>query len=139
MKPHDREESPGAILVAEDDRKSQAVLSSILRAKFPGVQLFLAENGRTGLVLFKKHAPSVVITDISMPIMNGIQMAQEIKKLRPDTVTIALTAHTDAKLVSEATACGIDHLVRKPVRYAELQQLLNEAFQGSGGQPQERQ
>ncbi len=51
--------------------------------KFPDVELYTAENGKAGLDIFHEHAPDIVITDINMPVMDGIKMATEIKAAPP--------------------------------------------------------
>ena len=51
------------------------MLCTVIRRKFPDAAIYLAENGRIGVELFKKHTPDIVITDINMPVMDGIEMA----------------------------------------------------------------
>jgi len=103
-----------AILYAEDEADARELLSSVLTMKYPDVRLHLAETGQMGLELFRAHRPGIVITDINMPMMDGIQMSGEIKALEPETVIIALTAHSDTKYLLNAIEIGIHSVGTNP-------------------------
>ncbi|KAF0216072.1 MAG: response regulator [Geobacteraceae bacterium] len=109
-----------AILYAEDDRVTRDVVTLLLHNKFPDVTVYQAENGQQGLELFKTHGPDIVLTDMRMPIMDGIRMAKEIKKLNKDTRIIVATADTDTNRILETIDIGIDHYVLKPINQAKL-------------------
>lgn len=108
------------ILYAEDDRITRDVVTLLLRKQFPDVTIYEAENGQQGLELFKTHAPDIVLTDMRMPIMDGIRMAKEIKKLNQDTRIIVATAETDTNRILETIDIGIDHYVLKPINQTKL-------------------
>ncbi|HEY4744026.1 MAG TPA: PAS domain S-box protein [Desulfuromonadaceae bacterium] len=116
-----------AILYAEDEADARELLSSVLTMKYPDVRLHLAETGQMGLELFRAHRPGIVITDINMPMMDGIQMSGEIKALEPETVIIALTAHSDTKYLLNAIEIGINHYVLKPVDYGHLFAIIDKS------------
>jgi Response regulator containing CheY-like receiver domain and AraC-type DNA-binding domain len=80
----------------------------------------VAENGEQGLRTFRQHLPHIVITDISMPQMDGFQLATAIKELQPETVIIATTAHSSAQSFIHSMKNGINHYIQKPVVYREL-------------------
>ena len=58
------------------------MISRTLSIKYPGLNVHTAGNGAEGLEVFRRHRPEIVITDISMPVMDGIRMAREIKCAR---------------------------------------------------------
>ncbi len=103
------------LLYVEDETSARKLLSRIIARKYPGLKLFTAENGVNGLELFRKLRPDIVLADMEMPIMDGIQMAREIKALDTETVIIAVTAHNDPKYLQNAIEIGIRHYVLKPV------------------------
>jgi YesN/AraC family two-component response regulator len=70
--------------------------------------------------LFKEHTPDIVITDISMPVMDGIQMAGEIKSLKNDTKFIVLTGYSEKDYSSEISEFGIKECILKPVVFKRL-------------------
>jgi PAS domain S-box-containing protein len=79
-----------------------------------------AQNGAAGLELFKRCHPDIVLTDISMPILNGIQMARKIRALNPRVDIIAATAFSDTHYLMDAINVGINRYVMKPVNFKLL-------------------
>ena len=111
-----------AILLVEDDQDAREILSMMLSVRFPQMEFHLADNGKSGLDSFNKHHPAVVITDVNMPIMNGILLAEAIKKIDDSVKLILLTAFSDKTILESARAAGveIDHYLMKPVDYRKL-------------------
>jgi len=114
--------APASILLVEDEVAALELLADIVPRKFPGVALYTATNGRKALELFKAHLPDIVITDINMPEMNGVQMAGEIRAIKPDTKFIVITG--DAGKISLESSIGegfeIDHYIEKPIDFGLL-------------------
>jgi CheY-like chemotaxis protein len=117
-----------SILVVEDDEVILELQSSILAVRFPDVMLYTAINGRLGLELFKAHMPDLVITDINMSEMCGVQMAENIRAIKPETKIIAITGRSGETSVngnsimrnSGEKTIGFDHVIVKPVDLPEL-------------------
>jgi PAS domain S-box-containing protein len=109
-----------AILYAEDDAVTRNILAKMIPLKFPDVELYTAENGKAGLDIFHEHAPDIVITDINMPVMDGIKMATEIKALRPETMIIILSAYGDTNYLLDAIDIGVNYYIMKPIDYKKL-------------------
>src|SRR5512140_3203493 len=86
-----------SILYVEDDPEARELVSSVLARKIRSLRLYTAENGEEGLALFREHRQDIVITDINMPVMDGIRMANEIKTLNPEALIIAVTAYSDTR------------------------------------------
>ena len=116
------ETPPMSLLLAEDDDASREALVAILTRRFPHVAVFWVDNGRTGLEMFQRQTPDIVITDISMPEMGGIEMADKIRAIKPDTKLIVLTADTGKDALEHAIGTGfqVHHYILKPVHLAEL-------------------
>ena len=108
------------LLYVEDDAEIQKQITSILRLKFPQITLLMAENGQDGLNLFCTHRPDIVLTDIRMPTMNGLQMIREIKGIDKNALTIVLSAVCATDYILEAIDIGINHYVIKPVIMEKL-------------------
>ena len=89
----------------------------MITRKFPVIHIYFAENGMSGLQLFKEHTPEIVITDIQMPVMDGIEMAIEIKSIRPDTKFIVLTAYSDTGYYEKFREIGFHDFLAKPVEF----------------------
>lgn len=106
------------LLYVEDEPGTREELLYLLKKL--AREVLVAGNGREGLELFKQHAPDLVITDIRMPVMNGLTMAEKIKALNPATPILLTTAHSDTSSMLEAIAIGVDHYVLKPVVTGQL-------------------
>ena len=108
------------IMVAEDDKPTRELLGAIISRKYPQTTLYFAENGEVGLEVFKTHIPSIVITDIKMPVMDGIEMASQIKKIKPDTKFIVVTAFGNRVYLNRFSEIGYDCYITKPVEFSKL-------------------
>jgi len=117
-----------SIMYVEDEKDARDILSSILTRKYPGMRFHIAENGEVGLEIFKEHRPEIVITDISMPLVDGVRMAAEIKAINPDTIIIAVTAYSDTKYLLKSIEIGINHYILKPVDYGNFFAIINKSI-----------
>lgn len=104
-----------SLLLVEDDTMVCLAIGRIITKEFPNVTVYTAENGRIGLDLFKEHTPEIVITDINMPEMDGIEMASNIKSIRADTKFIVITGYSDKNYLERFRAIGFDDYIVKPV------------------------
>ena len=112
------------VLYVEDDEFIREELVETL--EFDVNELFIAENGEEGLKLFKDKNPDLVITDVKMPKMNGLEMAKEIKKLSPTTPIIITTAFSDSDYLSKAIEIGVNRYVVKPIDIDKLYEAMEE-------------
>lgn len=101
------------VLIVEDDPASLNYLEIILGKE--GLQYKTASNGEDGLALFKEYKPHIVLSDINMANMNGIQMLAAIKKIQPQTIVIMLTAYNSEDYVIEAMKYGANNYLKKPI------------------------
>ncbi len=102
------------VLYVEDDPSIREITTQLLQRRVRDI--IPAENGIAGLELFKKTKPDIVITDIRMPVMNGLEMAGEIRKIDRDVKIIVTTAHNDTEYLINAIELGIDHYILKPIQ-----------------------
>ncbi len=102
-----------AVLCVEDNESLRKGMTAFLRLIFDRV--IAAENGQEGLELFMQHHPDLVVTDIRMPVMDGLEMAREIKKSSPNTAIIIVTGFSEVEFMMDAIEIGIDRFVQKPV------------------------
>lgn len=78
-------------------------------------ELYIASNGLEGLELFKKHDPDIVVTDIRMPVMDGMEMITKIKEISPEQIIIITSAHSDTDYFLDAINMQVDGYILKPV------------------------
>ncbi len=125
-----RDSKAVTVLYVEDDRTIREMVTLILRQGFPELRLLLAENGAEGLALYEQERPEIVVTDVRMPVMDGIQMARGIRQLDESARIILLTASSDTSLILEAIDLGVNHYVLKPIDTAKLRATIEQSLAG---------
>ncbi len=101
------------LLYVEDEEGIRNELSRFL--KHFSSELYVASDGEKGLELFIKYSPDIVISDIKMPNMDGIEMVKIIKKLNPRQYVLFTTAHSESSYFIEAIEMQINGLILKPI------------------------
>ncbi len=114
------------VLWVEDDREASKFLGIYLRRQ--GAQVIDAENGKIGLELFQQHQPDMVISDIRMPVMDGLAMCQAIRAMNSDTPIIFISAYSDSELLQQAINLGVVQYIIKPVMTESLSAALTAAL-----------
>jgi signal transduction histidine kinase len=107
-----------SLLYVEDEAATREQVSRVLSSR--GYRLLTAENGEQGLEIFREHSPDIVLTDIMMPRLNGLEMARAIREISSDTQIACMTAFNDASYLIEAIDIGINQFVLKPVEFTRL-------------------
>ncbi|MDX1706950.1 MAG: response regulator [Desulfobacterales bacterium] len=113
------------LLLIDDEPDILRVLSMSLKAD--GYAVVTAANGTEGVATFEKEKPDIVITDIKMPGMDGIEVLRKIKELNADTEVIIITGHGDIENAIEALKHGASDFINKPVRDEALSIALRRA------------
>ncbi len=115
-----------SILYVEDENNIREMLSKFI-ARFCK-NIFLAHDGQEGLELYKQNHIDIVISDIKMPKLNGIDMVQEIKKINPAQLVIFTTAHIDSEYLFKAIELQIDGYIAKPVDLDKLKNQIDKCI-----------
>lgn len=110
------------VLYVEDEPLIRETLGKQLTRLFKTVHV--AEDGQAGLALYSTHRPPLVITDIRMPLMDGLEMAKAIKIVNPDALILVTTAHNDEAYFQKSIEIGIDGYLIKPIEMAALREKL---------------
>jgi YesN/AraC family two-component response regulator len=101
-----------SLLIVEDEKELNSELVSMLSLFFSSVDF--AYDGKEGLEVFKKNKHDIILTDITMPKMDGIKMSAEIKDINREQHIVVLSAHSDTKFMIELIDVGIDQFILKP-------------------------
>ena len=112
-------------MLIDDEPDILRVLSMSLKAD--GYDVVTAANGTEGITAFEKEGPDIVITDIKMPGMDGIEVLRKVKELNADTEVIIITGHGDIENAIEALKHGASDFINKPVRDEALSIALHRA------------
>ena len=118
------------ILIIDDDTSLRRVLEYNLQEA--GYQVSAAANGEEGLHQFNEDTPALVITDMKMPGMDGMQVLQAIKERSPETLVIIITAFGTVDIAVEAMKAGAYDYITKPFNRDELRLTVAKALQFSG-------
>jgi len=117
------------ILIIDDERAILEVLDIYLTSE--GYEVITAENGKEGLEIFEKEGGGInlVITDIKMPEIEGLEVLRRIKAIDKDTEVIVVTGHGDMDSAIESLKLGASDFINKPVRFEALLLALERAKQ----------
>jgi DNA-binding NtrC family response regulator len=115
------------ILVVDDEENSRTGLSKILEKS--GYQVLTAENGKEALEKLRTEPCHLVITDMKMPQMNGIQLLKEIKQTNPQVGVIIVTAYGEVDSYLEAMNLGAFEYLNKPIKVDELKKVISKVLE----------
>ncbi|MCF7919889.1 MAG: SpoIIE family protein phosphatase [Candidatus Cloacimonetes bacterium] len=115
------------VLYCEDSEPTVSSLRNFLSHRFS--QVFYAVDGIEGLQLYHKQKPDLIITDIRMPRLDGLQMARKIREIDIHVKIIIISAHTEVNYFLEAIDYGISAFIKKPVALKILETQINEMLE----------
>ena len=123
-------ELPYRIVIAEDHTILREGLRALLSAKPDFSIVGEAEDGRAAIRCVGQEQPDLILMDLSMPKMNGLEAIKEIKKLNPDTKVIVLTVHKTEEYILASLRAGADGYVLKDSTHSELEMAINNVLRG---------
>jgi len=101
------------LLYAEDDQESREIFAFILKEYFSNI--YLATNGKEALALYHEKKPDILLLDISMPYLNGLDLAKIIRKDDPNTHIIMLSGHSEKEKLLSAVNLKLEAYLLKPI------------------------
>ena len=105
------------ILLAEDEPSTRNGINNILASHFSvNVAVVQASNGAEALALYKKHRPNMIITDIVMPVMTGIELIAEVRKIDENIPIILLSGYNDFEYARKAIRYSVKNYFLKPIK-----------------------
>lgn len=115
------------VLVVDDEPSALDYICTIIQKKCPGFQnVETAANGLEGLKKMEEGHPDLVIADMKMPVMSGLEMVQQAKKRYPDMLFIIVSGYQDFEYLKGAMKEGVCDYVLKPVAPKELQNAMDQ-------------
>jgi len=112
-----------SILLVEDELDVVEPLKQMLNRYFKKV--YIASNGLQGVELYKKHHIDIILSDLSMPLMDGVDMVENIKKLDNGVKTIYMTGHNEESMVRDMEKFT-KYILLKPINTADLFKAIEE-------------
>lgn len=114
------------ILIVEDEETLAASLKRVLSKE--GYSVDLAKDAESGLELIDRALYDLIITDIILPSMNGIELLKKVKERYPDQIVIIITAYASLETAVEALRSGAHDYVIKPIIHEEIKQIVRNAL-----------
>jgi DNA-binding NarL/FixJ family response regulator len=119
------------VLLAEDHEIVREGFRKLLEAEDDLDVVGEAQDGRQAVAMVKKLHPAVVVMDIAMPLLNGLEATRQIRKAVPATKVLILSAHSDDAYVEQATAFGAVGFLLKQTSSHDLSRAIREAHKGN--------
>jgi two-component system response regulator (stage 0 sporulation protein F) len=116
------------VLIVDDQYGIRVLLHEVLDKE--GYTIFQAPNGVTALEIVKNEKPDLVLLDMKIPGMDGLEILRHIRLIEPDTKVIMMTAYGELDLIKEATVLGAITHFTKPFDIDELRQAVNQQLVG---------
>ncbi|MHB9141409.1 MAG: response regulator [Paludibacter sp.] len=118
------------ILIADDHQLFREGIVNLLSAS-PQIEIVAqAENGQEAIEKAKKLKPDIVIMDLSIPVMNGVDATRILHKELPEIRVLALSMHADKHYIKEALEAGVSGYLFKNCTYDQLIEAINTVYQG---------
>jgi DNA-binding NtrC family response regulator len=115
------------ILIVEDDSKVGESIRLLLKKK--GYVIHLASNGKEALILFRREMIDLVITDLVMPKMDGIELLEAVKAMRPETEVIVISAQGTIEKAVQAMKLGAIDFIQKPINPRVISLVVERALE----------
>jgi UDP-3-O-[3-hydroxymyristoyl] N-acetylglucosamine deacetylase len=122
------------VLIIDDEKDILDSLSSILTDE--GFVVFKATDGKEGLLIFEREKPRIVLLDVWMPEMDGLQVLKKIRKKDPDAVVIVISGHGTISTAVEAVKVGAYDFLEKPLSIDKVLEVISRGLAG-GDRPKE--
>lgn len=120
--------SRSRIVIADDSRAMREIIEGLVDPDYEVVAS--VEDGRAAVEAAERHGPELVLLDISMPILNGIQAGQQIKECCPSVVFLVVSEHSDRSYVEAAFNAGARGFVPKRKIASELLPAMHDVLAG---------
>ena len=115
-----------SILVVDDEEMMRTLLEKVLARE--GYQIDTACDGEEALEAIKKHTYHIIISDMKMPRMNGLELLKIVKSEYPQIGVIIMTAYGDTYTVKDALLLGADEYITKPFKSHEISLIVERAY-----------
>ena len=116
-----------SVLIVDDEKMPREILHRYIPWQSYGVtEIYEAEDGEGALALVREKSPDIIISDMKMPRMNGLALAQEVRSILPDCQFVFLSGYSDKEYLKGAIRLKAASYVEKPINLEEINEVLTE-------------
>jgi len=119
------------VLIVDDQNGIRVLLTEVFSSE--GYRTYQASNGKTALDIVRSERPDLVLLDMKIPGMDGLEILKHIKQIHPDVKVIMMTAYGELDMIKEATESGAIMHFTKPFDIDELRMAVNAELRGASG------
>lgn len=119
-------------LVVDDEGHLRSMLRALLK-RMGITNLYEASNGTEACEVYKEKSPTLVLMDVNMPGMNGIETLQELRRSDPNATVVMMTSMTSRKMVEASIDSGAAHFIRKDTPMKEIESILRDILASCEG------
>lgn len=115
-------ENDYSLLIVDDQQGVRRLLYEAFSDE--GYHVRMAEGGQEALKIVSQEMPDIILLDIKMPVMNGLETLRELRKMDPDVPVLMMTAYGEMEVVEAAKKMGVKHYIIKPFDLHEVRLLV---------------
>ncbi len=117
------------LLIADDEKTIREGLKKLIQSFDLNLEIIgLAKDGKEALQLITQYEPEIILLDINMPYVNGLEVVREIKELTPLSKTIIISGYDDFEYAQQALEMGVFNYLLKPIDYRKFKEVLEKAM-----------
>lgn len=113
-----------SILFVEDDEYIRSQITDFLSSHMSFKNVYVANNGEEGFLKYIQYKPDMVLTDLTMPVMNGLDMSRAIRTLNDNVPILLITSHFEKEIIEATIDIGIDGYLFKPIALERVEKIL---------------
>jgi len=117
-----------SILIVDDQLGVRRLLYEALKDDYR--EVYMAGSGAEAVSQVKDYWPNLVVMDMKMPRMNGLEVLKQLRKMKFDSPVIMMTAYGELEIVAQATQMGVKDYITKPFDLKDLKQLIQDTLMG---------
>ena len=125
------------IMIVEDSKFAISIIKGMIQRFNSEIQIIEADNGQEGIDMYKKEHPDLVLMDISMPVMNGIESLEGIKKFDPNAKVVMCTSLKEPEQEERAKNAGCVGYIEKPFSKDDILNAVQDHLNESGKTPKD--
>ncbi|SDW76709.1 response regulator [Paenibacillus sp. CF384] len=126
------------ILIVDDERIEREGIQQLIRRNNLNLETVLAENGEAALAIIQQQPIDIIITDIKMPFMDGLELSEHVSKLKPDIHIIIYSAYNDFEFARRALGTNVSSYLLKPIQIPEFLTIMGQSIAACDSKEAER-